>query len=86
MAVLALSAVIVPGPSQAFQPARDSVLATKCRQRQAIGHARGLELCGPRAGSGVPAGAHQGFCREFGPGFGFGHKLSAPPSRIELVF
>jgi hypothetical protein len=69
MAVLALSAVIVPGPSQAFQPARDSVLAVERRQRQAVGYARGLEQCGPRAGSGAPAGAHQSFCREFGPGF-----------------
>src|SRR4029077_19620367 len=34
MAVLALSAVIVPGRSQVLQPARDSVLAAECRQRQ----------------------------------------------------
>jgi hypothetical protein len=47
MAMLALSAVIVPGPSQALQPARDSVLAAECRQRQAIGHARLLEQCRP---------------------------------------
>src|SRR4029077_12581359 len=48
MAVLALSAVIVPGLSQVLQPARDSVLAAECRQRQAVDQARGLERCGPR--------------------------------------
>src|SRR5690348_12939853 len=48
MAALAPSAVIVPGLSQILQPARDSVLAAECRQRQAVDQARGGATMHPR--------------------------------------
>src|SRR5215470_14048303 len=48
MAVPALSAVILPDPSRALRPARDSALAAECGQRQAVDHSRWLEQCGSR--------------------------------------